>query len=793
AWQEYQDEQNSNWDPSEEPVEPHNQGSNNNAPPYPEHIRYIPTMDEIMSMHEISIWQERFVIPSVLTYAHRFESYEMIAELAYEDPDYDDALKAYNPDVITLSEGESITLPTVEDLGPPYVEVLPQSIGSSGFEIWVAPDASENPEMWYGAPDRLVLELADEAVEGETTETAANELWDAASFTPDTTQVEAENAVTIATNLIDFILASGFGQESTDAGTPWQDAGPGDAITIKPDEVSQAAEAIYGHAGRAAWIMAFNPGAGGPATASKNSDKTEFSPTSGLINLQLPSWAEMAGLDPLPAHLRGVAPRSSITVIAGDTWSALAQAAYGDWEKALKLAEYSDNENVTLDAGNVVTLPSLSDLNTIVAVAADSQVMHSAVTDGPVGGNNDGTTTTTAHVAADLEVGKDGEEPEVDIRDFVPGNTIPAVPGDTWSEIATKTYDDFSLFVRLSNHPKNVSYKALPAGAPIYLPPLDELMEVPEFGYGLSPNGYPLLTEMLRIPTMEELHHVWVENQAKAGEEVKGVWMMASQIFELEPKSLEWAQGAQEGSEVHTAATFINNLAQQGAESKDQVVETKEPVQKVVDAGVLGEGESASDVVRILNVPSNHNPPNGFNMRIVGCQDDTYFLGDGTLLREIGAGDIDNHILFEIVKRYVNGNEENSAYSVGMMTFQQWETYTCPEEISTPDVSGAAISGKIDLTPGTFEVPTAEGEIYIEQAGPEGRRIDVTVGGYANGTMDIIRNENGFQSVGGHNTFLNINSPEFCDMFGDNVRVGINARIEDDAVIGESVFEIDGE
>jgi hypothetical protein len=593
---------------------PTGNGNNNNGyngPPVPQFQARIPTKSEVVALHENGIWQQRFPVPGVIEHAHWFENYYMIALFAYGDAGYADALKTYNPSVPEVLEGVTINLPSAEELGPPWIEVAPAFIGSTGLRVWVSSDSDRKPEMWMGSPDRLVTELAEEALEHEEGQAAGQELIRAATFAEDATQKDAENAAQVAEGLIDFILANNFGGEVP--GSAWEDANPGDTVRLTADEIKSVAKAVYGHEERAAWIIAHNPNPGsGQAAAAKSAEGSqklvEQSPSGGSNGKQsyvLPTWNEMKALDPLPAALRGIAPQSSIEAMEGDTWSILAQKAYGNWNLAVKLADFSENIGKTLSAGTEIALPKRSDLQTFEMAEVD----RVAVTDGL--GGEDPTLGGGAVAAAMDEVRTtadgDSQQPEEDNRVFEPGRTLVVKGGDTWSAIAVATYDDFSLFVRLSNHPKNTPFKTLPDGVEIYLPTVDELMDVPEFGLGLSPTGFPLLTEMLRVPTQDDLHHVWVENHAQDGEETNGVWMMASTPTALEPEAKKWKEDSEGNQEVNSAASLVHEVAQQGDETMDRIEELPAPVRTVVDKGFYdgeagsGSTTSADDKVYIVS------------------------------------------------------------------------------------------------------------------------------------------------------------------------------------------------
>lgn len=628
AYDEYQannsnNNNNNNWNGFPDPdgfgggmFDPANNSNNtNNGPAYPQFQARIPTKGEVVSMHENGLWQQRFPTPGVIEHAHWFENYHMIALFAYGDAGYADALKEYNPMVPEVLEGVSISLPSVDELGPPWIEVAPTAIGSTGLRVWVASDSDRNPEMWMGAPDRLVTELAEEAMEHAEGQAAGQELMRAATFAEDASQKNAENAVQVAAGLIDFILANNFGGDVP--GSAWESANPGDTVRVAANEIKSLAKAVYGHEERAAWIIAHNPNPGsGQAAAAKSEQGSqqmmELSPaggSDGKLSYLLPTWGEMNNMDPLPAALRGIAPQSSIEAINGDTWSILAQKAYGNWDLAVKLADYSGNTGKTLSAGTEVVLPKRSDLVTLEMAAVDREVLTDGFGDqgqtpgGMVAIGMDEVRTTT-----------DGQspEPEVDTRVFEPGKNLVVKGGDTWSAIAVATYDDFSLFVRLSNHPKNAPFKTLPDGVEIYLPTLDELMDVPEFGLGLSPTGFPLLTEMLRVPTQDDLHHVWVENHAPEGEEANGVWMMASTPTALEPQAKKWAEDSEGNETLNSAANLVHEVALQGDETMDRIEELPDPVRTVVDGGLYdGETGAAStatndDKVHIISAKNSN-------------------------------------------------------------------------------------------------------------------------------------------------------------------------------------------
>jgi|GEM_PF-4465326 len=555
-----------------------NNGNTYNGPPVPQFQARIPTKAEVVNMHAAGVWQERFQIPGVIEHAHWFENFEMIALFAYGNANYKHGLRSHNPGIPEIEEGMTITLPSAADLGPPWIEVAPVAIGSTGFKIWISPDSNQVPAMWIGSPDRLVTELAQEALEFESTATAGEELMRVTNFNGDTTQTDAENAISVANNLIDFVLASGLGGEPA---TGFEDASPGDTLRLSEDQLPVVAETVYGHVERAAWIVAFNtnkgdhPGSMSHTSAKgKSSSKTinvgmlaaNTSAGNGLEYYTLPNWSEMSELDPLPAAVRGIAPKSVIETMDGDTWSNLAVKAYGNWELAIKLAEYSANEGMTMSPGTQITLPRASELSNGFTVAAEA-ASHAAVSDGPEGG-----TSTTDTVT--------------DNRDFSPGKSLIVKAGDTWSSIATATYSDFSLFVRLANHPLNVPFKTLPEGAEIYLPTVSELQDVPEFGLGLSPTGFPLLTEMVRIPTDEELHHVWVENRAAEGAEPDGVWMMASKAFKLTPKVENLVQETQDNPDMLGHAQDALALTQ-GDQTAEAIIAKKGAIRALVEHNLL--------------------------------------------------------------------------------------------------------------------------------------------------------------------------------------------------------------
>ncbi|MEM0996364.1 MAG: hypothetical protein AAGN35_04770 [Bacteroidota bacterium] len=604
AYEDYQQNNNNNngggpilTEFDDDVIDPGHTGNTYNGPPRPQFQARIPTMGEVVDLHENGLWQQRFPVPGVIEHAHWFENYHMIALLAYGDAGYADALRAHNPTVPEVLEGVSISLPTAAELGPPWIEVAPTAIGSTGLRVWVASDSNRNPEMWMGAPDRRVTELAEAAMEYDAGQTAGQELLNTATFADDATQTDAENAVKVAEGLIDFILANNFGGGVP--GTAWENAQPGDTVRITADQLNSLAKAVYGHTERAAWISAHNPNPSGdqPASAMSKSGTQSMmalTPTGGpdgKLSYLLPTWSEMHALDPLPAAQRGVAPQSSIEALAGDTWSTLAQKAYGNWELAVKLADYSANAGKSLTAGTQVVLPKRSDLQTLVVAQMDDRVA-SVDGFGDTGANLGGATSVSMDETRTTANGE-ASATETDNRVFAPGLTLLVKGGDTWSAIALATYDDFSLFVRLANHPRNAPFKTLPDGAEIYLPTQDELMDVPEFGLGLSPTGFPLLTEMMRVPTQDELHHVWVEDHATGGEAPKGVWMMASTPTALEPEAKRWKEDSEGNATVNDAASLVHEVAEQGDASVDRIEELPDPVRTVVDEGYY-EGEAGA-------------------------------------------------------------------------------------------------------------------------------------------------------------------------------------------------------
>lgn len=821
-------------DPDDDSWDPHQNGNTNSnpGPPRPGFIAYILTMGEIVDLHAASVWQERFPVPGVLGHAHWFENYNMIAQFAYDDADYDDALKAHNLEVREIVEGSTVNLPSPEELGPPWIEVAPVAIGSTGLTVRVSPDSSRDPEMWMGSPDRLVRELAEEALQLEETKSAAEQLKKAATFTNDSSQLDAENAVEVAKNLIDFILTVSSADTGM-GGTAWADASIGDTITLAPDQIRAAAEKVYGHAERAAWIIVFNENNGGPqepTQAHEHSAKSSAMPLVAMYTgkasgstststgsggngpkpMKLPTWAEMNALDPLPTTNRGVAPKSTIEGMDGDTWSTLAMKAYGDWDLAVKLAEFSDNADLVLEAGTIVSIPNRGELNSI-AVAAGHTVAGPLTTDGPTdtgtttGTNTGPTSVTPAALDSKGAVLNDGTTdssvPEVDNREFTPGSNLIVKAGDTWSALAVATYNDFSLFVKLSNHPLNVPFKTLPDGVEIYLPTLAELEDVPEFGLGLSPTGNPLLTEMVRVPTQDELHHVWVEDRSPAGEEPDGVWMMASTPFMLEPASGIWVNTTQNDDAVHAHAQEINRVAKEGGESKDEIQDLPDRLRRIVEGDYLEGNNVAGNSDTVYVVSATAPETSAGTATQVGSPGKTTEVGSqpvGITMKDAETCDdifLENGTLLKILEEDTDGGckvQLEDSCEIGFISLDD-RVNNLAMLIELDEVVVGAIQNPIDISSGTFGLASAEAELLVEKSGAGGVQVPVKVGNFASGEMQIMRNEGGFQSVNDESIFMPVETGIVGDLFGSNFEVGIQARVANDGVIGEAVCKIGGE
>ncbi len=577
----------------------------------------------------------RYPIPTDLSYLHFFETSYFLAREVYDDQNLFWRIEEHNPDIFDFTEGQEIYLPAPSELGPPTIEIDPTPIGNTGYTITVTHQVGNAPQMWAGPPDQLISEIASEVEQIEAASDAAQQLHNAVQFTNGTSQLDVENAVTKVVSLVEFLLTSElyqFEDDGSGAGFSIHDAQPGDIIPRGDLPMFEIADIVYNHRERAAWIEAHQPvqstdppvaieaeaqglardgGDGGTAGGGLASDaeigaersvSDQINTNAGLSGaadttsdrehvrsnnssssvqetelvvppgmLALPTWQNMNDLDALPAAKRGIAPSSIIEAIDSDTWSSLAMIAYGTYEKALPLAEHESNENVSLTQGAEITIPSAADLiNYEVAIG-----QHTVATaDG--GGLGGGPTSVLNALASDETLSTGVEE-----RIIEPDSKIQAIEGDTWAFLAMEAYGDFSLFPKLANYPANAAVKTLPIGEWITLPTLEDLMETPTFGLGLSPTGKPLLTEMVRIPCNDELHHVWVENVAPEGQDVQGVWMMASDPFDLKARAVELLVETADDPEMYECVEDIYAMTI-GEQSTDAIENEKEKIRLLV-------------------------------------------------------------------------------------------------------------------------------------------------------------------------------------------------------------------
>ncbi len=480
----------------------------------------------------------------------------------------------------------------------------------------------------------------------------------------------------LTSEIFAFEPTDGSGEQG---GSSLEEAQPGDIIAIGNHEMTEVGEVVYGHEERAAWIeerqpdappqtpevameaaaplgLAADSGASGidptktvgqnmatksAATQSAKTAQTsklgDSSPANGGNTegplppgmIILPTWPEMNEMDALPAEKRGIAPKSRITAKSSDTWSSLALKAYDNWEKALALSDHSSNSGVYLEAGAEITLPSSGDLTaTTISVNQVEVAKENAGTGigketssggkgkGAGAGGEETSSTSTGKETTDGGGPDSGNE---NTRVIVPGSVIKSIAGDTWSGLAIAAYDDFSLFPRLVNYPANAEVKTLPIGEWITIPTLDELMNTEEFGLGLSPNGFPLLTEMVRVPSADELHHVWAEDrsgassplpgqqQAKDGETSPingpGTWVMASDPFDLAPVADDLVEETQEDPVMNPHAIAVQDMTR-GDQTTAAIDETKANIRALTDAKLLAEkAEPESTELVIDGVP----------------------------------------------------------------------------------------------------------------------------------------------------------------------------------------------
>ncbi|MEM0997743.1 MAG: hypothetical protein AAGN35_11705 [Bacteroidota bacterium] len=116
---------------------------------------------------------------------------------------------------------------------------------------------------------------------------------------------------------------------------------------------------------------------------------------------------------------------------------------------------------------------------------------------------------------------------------------------------------------------------------------------------------------------------------------------------------------------------------------------------------------------------------------------------------------------------------------------------TSPGEAETE--GRGVLSAPVDLSTGTFAPATAEDEQLIEQAGPAGLRVAVQVANFAQGEMHVMRNGQGFQTLGEGRVFLPVSGGFLADIFGGTVQFGIEAEVRNNAVLGQAVMQVAGQ
>jgi|GEM_PF-6815388 len=620
-------------------IRAHGPNSNPNSP-----YAHIPTTAEVKTI-ALSTIGERFTLGTDHVYTHRHETFDWIAANVYGNPDYADKLQALNPFVVPttvslmgmtftiMPEGKTITLPTAGELGNPWIEVSPTPIGTSTYTIWVESESVGSvPVMYAGPPNESVKDIANIAKQTEEGKSAGDALFTLANFSTETTQLDANNAVENAAGLLDFLLVAELfafevvaGETTNDGSVPIGSAQPGDIVNPNGTPLSEIGEIVYSHKERGVWISEFGPNEGYADPDSENGDAVEqqydvaqaeglartattndtsvgisqnvstkseakqswlgglfgggkkgntsppptSEPTvpSGMV--LLPTWSEMFEMDALPVETRGVAPKSTIEAKGNDTWAGLASLAYDDWSLGLALIDYSENKGASLSDGNEITIPTIDQLNG----------------NSGNGVTTNGTSTTATYTSVDGE-NETTDQESTETRVLEPGNKVKIIEGDTWSHFAREAYDDFTVFVKLANHPDNSNVKTLPVGGIVTLPTLENLDGIPEFGLGLSLNGFPLLTEMVNIPTEDDgSHHVWVEDRGDEYME-DPVWMMASDPFELEPEVDELVQDTILHPTLHPHALSIQSMVH-GEQTTAAIDNTRVDIKVMVEAQFL--------------------------------------------------------------------------------------------------------------------------------------------------------------------------------------------------------------
>lgn len=540
--------------------------------------------------------------PGKIDYAHPWETFETIASIAYDDPTYGERLQRYNPTISEVKEGDSVDIPTKEELGPLYEEIPPIPVGDTGLTTQIRVKEMTViqthfiPFMTVSGSDiteQEMVGIANSLISSDSGIQLYNygqKLKSFAQVWAVDTMGTVETKLKEAASYLNFLLSNGAlfinkggkeivvnlniifdenGQPTTI--TPLEQAKQGDTITLGNHSLEDVAKKIYGHKERAAWIKEYQ-------TKSQSSKPQGLSADAGFGQVfKLPNWLDMAGMDALPLDKRGVAPQSRIKVASSDNWSSLSMTAFGDWKKALSLSDYSSNAGNKLKQGLEIKLPHSDQLKESTVDIDQLQ--------------KDPSWTGSYTEQGDLEP-EDNTRPKIN-----PPAEIQTQNGDTWSGLAQAAYGDFSLFPKLSDYKTNKQIRGLVPGTWVIIPKKEDLDKVDPFSLGLSLNGYPLLTEMVRFQSANGIaHHVWVEDRRNEATRINtpfdpakkpGVWMMASNLFELAPEIRQLEQETK-GDPLHGHVVNVRKMVD-GTQTTNAINKAKTSLKKLTDERVLAE------------------------------------------------------------------------------------------------------------------------------------------------------------------------------------------------------------
>ncbi len=581
----------------------------------------------------------RIQAPGKIDYAHPWETFETIASIAYGEPKLGWRLQEHNPAIAEVKEGDTVIIPSKEEIGPSWIEVDPIPVGNSGLSIVSLPigdsfnDVHSKSVDFYieNATGSLFVNwIAREMLNINENSTLAIRLRDLSlmnkdNITTDFVKNKAGQIAELMASLINTETLSFYNDGGSLAvninlsGSPEQlettaleQANPGDTIALGNHSLEYVAEKVYEHKERVAWIKEHQTKAGTAQPAGLSTDAgntgaatvmqqggTALSKNTGGQIIQLPTVADMMKMDALPLDKRGLAPDARIKVENSDSWSSLSLIAYGTWEKGLALSDYGGNSNIQLETGEEIFLPKPIFLESTQVKAEDFERQY-------IGGDL---------VEEDLEFNAIS-------RTISAPTEIATLPGDTWSGLAQAAYGDFSLFPKLSNYQANSQIRGLVPGTWVVIPKKEDLDNVDPYSLGMSLNNYPLLTEMVIVRSATMEHHVWVEDRRDLATrnttpfnpaDKPGVWMMASNPFELTPEVKELKDNTDQASEFYSPILDVWGMTQ-GDQTTSAINKTKSSIKKITDAKLIAEE------------PGNAVPSDGTRVEKMGIVFEPVFL-----------------------------------------------------------------------------------------------------------------------------------------------------------------------